>query len=72
MNQPAFTTDPHRIARLTQNYNEGVIREKIPAEQREKMDLELLNVSPSYLTQLFANIKRIKRNKGKPVDDLDV
>jgi phosphopantetheinyl transferase (holo-ACP synthase) len=63
MNPPAFTTNPKRIARLEYNYNAGVKRETIPAEEREQMDKKLLNVTPAYLSQLFANVEAIRKAK---------
>lgn len=61
MNTPAFTTNPRRLARLEFNYNAGANREKIPAQEREEMDRQLLNVSPEYLQQLFANVAAIRK-----------
>lgn len=66
MNTAAFTTNPRRIARLQYNYDAGAQREKIPAEQREEMDKKLLQVSPEYLAQLFANAAALQKTKGKP------
>nr|CCM15753.1 hypothetical protein BN36_2332580 [Leishmania guyanensis] len=66
MNAATFTTNPHRIARLQQNYDEGAQREKIPAEQREQMDRQLLSLSPECLSQLFAKVAALqKTKKGK-------
>ncbi|ESL08871.1 hypothetical protein TRSC58_03418 [Trypanosoma rangeli SC58] len=52
---PMFTTDPQRIARLQENYDAGVEREKIPVSLREKLDLEQLTVSAAKLKFLFQN-----------------
>ncbi|KAF8285847.1 hypothetical protein C3747_53g19 [Trypanosoma cruzi] len=52
MSQPRFTTNPERIARLQENYDAGVEREKMPNEEREKLDLECFNVSPAQLAAL--------------------
>ncbi|CAJ1025018.1 hypothetical protein, conserved [Leishmania lindenbergi] len=65
MNAATFTTNPHRIARLQQNYDEGAQREKIPAEQREQMDRQLLTLSPECLSQLFAKVAALQKTKGK-------
>lgn len=70
MNAPTFTTKPSRLARLEYNYNEGAQREKIPAEEREQMDKKLLNVTPAYLEQLFANVAAIRKaRKGSVQED---
>jgi hypothetical protein len=55
MNKPAFTTNPSRIARLQENYDEGVNREKMPTEDREKRDLHCLHVTNEKLLFLFQN-----------------
>ncbi|CAD2219161.1 hypothetical protein, conserved [Angomonas deanei] len=55
MNAPAFTTNPDRIARLQENYDTGVNREKVPCDLREKMDMEILVVSDKKLKFLFQN-----------------
>lgn len=55
MNAPSFTTKPERIARLQYNYDEGLAREKIPSDLREKLDAECLVVSKEKLHFLFQN-----------------
>ncbi|EAN94937.1 hypothetical protein C3747_21g188c [Trypanosoma cruzi] len=70
MSQPRFTTNPERIARLEENYNAGVEREKIPVAEREKLDLECLNVSSAKLRFLYQNSMEsygpdVKNNKVK-------
>ncbi|KAH9593493.1 hypothetical protein LSM04_007209 [Trypanosoma melophagium] len=55
MRTPAFTTNPMRVARLQENYDAGVEREKLPAAEREKLDYLALTVSDEKLRFLFQN-----------------
>lgn len=55
MNTPAFTTDPHRVARLQFNYDDGLSREKLPIDLRERLDIECVDVTPQKLRFLFQN-----------------
>ncbi|KPA84055.1 hypothetical protein ABB37_02178 [Leptomonas pyrrhocoris] len=55
MNKPHFTTDPYRITRLQENYDEGVKREKMPTIDREKRDLHCLHVTDEKLLFLYQN-----------------
>lgn len=55
MNKPTFTTQPSRVARLQENYDEGVQREKMPTEERERRDMHLLHVTDEKLLFLFQN-----------------
>ncbi|KAH9593367.1 hypothetical protein LSM04_001719 [Trypanosoma melophagium] len=64
MRTPAFTTNPMRVARLQENYDAGVEREKLPAAEREKLDLECLQVSQEHLNHLFEVAKGNKKAKA--------
>nr|CCC49584.1 conserved hypothetical protein [Trypanosoma vivax Y486] len=55
MSRPFFTTNPHRIARLQENYDAGVEREKIPPEVREQLDLRAIAITPAKLRFLHQN-----------------
>ncbi|KAL7697885.1 hypothetical protein N2W54_006834 [Lotmaria passim] len=75
MNKPAFTTNPARVARLQENYDEGVKREKIPTEDREKRDLHCLIVTEAKLLFLFQNAMEgysstVKNQKVKEYNEM--
>lgn len=55
MNPPSFTTRPERVARLQYNYDQGLARESLPTDLREKLDTECLDVSEKKLKFLFQN-----------------
>ncbi|KEG09609.1 hypothetical protein DQ04_04951040 [Trypanosoma grayi] len=55
MGAPHYTTNPARIARLQENYDTGVEREKVIVAEREKLDMLILNVSKEKLRFLFQN-----------------
>ncbi|PWV16788.1 hypothetical protein C3747_21g192c [Trypanosoma cruzi] len=63
MSQPRFTTNPERIARLQENYDAGVEREKMPNEEREKLDLECFNLSPAQLAALTERARAAQKTK---------
>ncbi|GET88700.1 hypothetical protein, conserved [Leishmania tarentolae] len=70
MNKPAFTTNEARVERLQENYDEGLLRERMPTADREARDLHLLHVSHDKLMFLFQNAmegysRRLKNQKVK-------
>ncbi|KPI83578.1 hypothetical protein ABL78_7381 [Leptomonas seymouri] len=75
MNKPAFTTKPSRIARLQENYDEGVSRERMPMADRELRDLHCLHVTDGKLLFLFQNAMEsysstVKNQKVKEYNEL--
>nr|CCC49585.1 conserved hypothetical protein [Trypanosoma vivax Y486] len=65
MSEPFFTTNPQRIARLQENYDAGVEREKIPPEVRERLDLECVRATRQHIAELNKKIEMDKKKKKK-------
>ncbi|CAM36561.1 conserved hypothetical protein [Leishmania braziliensis MHOM/BR/75/M2904] len=75
MNKPAFTTNEVRVKRLQENYDEGLLRERMPTAEREQRDLQCLCVSRDKLMFLFQNAmedysRSVKNQKVKEYNEM--
>lgn len=66
-----FTSDPKRLSRLRQNYEEGIQREALSNLEREQLDVVQLNPSPEYVGNLFnAAFAKIMARKAARLEGL--